>query len=281
MSILETQGLCYTYEDGTKALEDISINIKRGKTTAILGNNGAGKSTLFGTMNGILTPTAGKVFFEGVQVQYNKKGIKELRKSIGMVFQDPDDQLFCANVRSDISFGAINLGLPMQEVKIRVDAAMRQTGTDTLQDKPVHALSFGQKKRVAIAGVLVMQPKVIILDEPTAGLDPSGVSELMQLLLDIKEKNGASIVIATHDIELVPIYCDYAYVLNNGRVTLEGTPEALFEKPDLLRQNNLRLTRIAHLMEILKNKDNIAFENNAITISQARTELLKVIKGVK
>ena len=279
MSIIETQNLCYTYDDGTKALHDVCIKIASGKTTAILGGNGAGKSTLFLNMNAVLTPTTGKVLYEGQEVNYNRKNILEMRKNIGLVFQDPDDQLFSASVRSDISFGVSNIGLPRDEISARVEEAMKQTGVDGFADKPVHALSFGQKKRVAIAGVLVMKPKVIILDEPTAGLDPNGVSELMHLLLKIKNENGVAIVIATHDIDLIPIYCDYAYILNSGKVTLEGTPEGLFAQPDLLRQNNLRLTRIAHLMEILRSKDNIEFENNATTISQARIELLKVIKG--
>jgi len=279
MSIIETQNLCYKYEDGTAALQDVCIKIEKGKTTAILGGNGAGKSTLFLNMNGVLKPTAGKVLFEGKEVKYDRKSILAMRKSIGLVFQDPDDQLFSANVRSDISFGISNIGLSKSEISERVNLAMEQTGTDVFADKPVHALSFGQKKRVAIAGVLVMNPKIIILDEPTAGLDPNGVSELMHLLLKIKEEQEVAIVIATHDIDLIPIYCDYAYILNGGSVTLEGTPQSLFEKPDILRQNNLRLTRIAHLMEILRREDNIKFENNATTISQARAELLKVIKG--
>ena len=279
MNIIETQNLCYKYDDGTHALNDVCVKIESGKTTAILGGNGAGKSTLFLNMNAVFKPTTGKVLYEGKEVNYNRKNILEMRKNIGLVFQDPDDQLFSASVKSDISFGVSNIGLPHEEIIARVEEAMRQTGTDVFADKPVHALSFGQKKRVAIAGVLVMKPKVIILDEPTAGLDPNGVSELMHLLLKIKNENGVAIVIATHDIDLIPIYCDYAYILNKGNVTLEGTPESLFEQPDLLRQNNLRLTRIAHLMEILRDKDNIEFENNATTISQARTELLKVIKG--
>lgn len=279
MNMIETQNLCYTYDDGTTALLNVNIKIESGKTTAILGGNGAGKSTFFLNLNGVLTPDSGKVLFQGKEVEYNRKSIMEMRRNIGLVFQDPDDQLFSANVKSDISFGVSNMGLSQKEIKIKVEEAMKQTGTDILADKPVHALSFGQKKRVAIAGVLVMNPKVIILDEPTAGLDPSGVSELMHLLQKIRQENGVSIVIATHDIDLIPIYCDYAYVLNGGRVAIEGTPKGLFEKPELLRQNNLRLTRIAHLMEILQRKDHIEFEHNATTISQARAELLKVIKG--
>ena len=168
---IEARELHYTYEDGTAALKGINLRAERGRITGILGANGAGKSTLFLNLNGVLQPSAGEILLDGAPVKRDRKGLTELRRRVGIVFQDPDDQLFSADVYRDISFGAVNLGLPEAEVRRRVEAAMERTGVSHLRDKPTHALSFGQKKRAAIAGVLVMEPEVLILDEPTAGLE--------------------------------------------------------------------------------------------------------------
>ena len=201
---IETRELCYTYEDGTAALDHVSLKAERGRITGILGANGAGKSTLFLNLNGVLTPQSGEVLLDGAPVRRDRKGLAELRRRVGIVFQDPDDQLFSADVYRDISFGAVNLGLPEAEVRRRVEAAMERTGVSALRDKPTHALSFGQKKRAAIAGVLVMEPEVLILDEPTAGLDPRERVRFRNL---IHALSGERIVIlSTHivsDIETI------------------------------------------------------------------------------
>ncbi|MDU4892122.1 MAG: ATP-binding cassette domain-containing protein [Clostridium sp.] len=276
MAILETRDLSYSYDGENKAIDNINIKIPKGKITAIMGGNGAGKSTFFLNLNGVLTPDSGKVYFKGNEVAYNKKGIREMRKEVGIVFQDPNDQLFSSSVRKDISFGAINLGLSEQEVKKRVDDAIKRVGIEELEYRPTHALSYGQKKRVAIAGVLVMEPEVMILDEPTAGLDPAGVSEIMTLLLEINRSMGISVVIATHDIDIIPLYCNHAFVFDKGRVIIEGTPKEIFSKADILRKHSLRIPRIAHLMEILKDKDYINVDESAATISAARASIKKV-----
>lgn len=277
MNIIETKKLSYSYSDEKLALDDINIAIPKGKITAVLGGNGAGKSTLFLNLNGVLTPDSGEVFFDGQKVKYDKKGIMEMRKRVGIVFQDPNDQLFSSSVRKDISFGAVNLGLDIEEVKSRVDQVIAQTGIGEYADRPTHALSFGQKKRVAIAGVLVMKPDVIILDEPTAGLDPAGVSEILQLLIKIKGDTGVSVILATHEIDIVPIYCDYAYVMDHGKIVLEGNIKDILLKPDKLREHSLRLPRIAHLMEILKYQDHLEVDQAAATISTARASINKLI----
>ena len=275
---MEAQGLYYTYEDGTVALDHISLRAEQGKITGILGANGAGKSTLFLNLNGVLTPKEGMVTVNGRRAVYDRKGIREVRRQVGIVFQDPDDQLFSADVYRDISFGGVNLGLPEEEVRRRVEAAMERTGVGALRDKPTHALSFGQKKRVAIAGVLVMEPSVMILDEPTAGLDPQGVSDIMHLLTELRDGLGMTILIATHDMDIVPLYCDYAYLLSGGRVILEGRPEELFAQPEELRKNHLRLPRIAHLMEILRERDGLDTTPTAATISAARREINRLLQ---
>lgn len=277
-NIIETRNLCYSYEGGDLALDNVSIEIERGKTTAVLGGNGAGKSTLFLNLNGVLRPQSGEIYVAGKKLEYSRKSILEMRRRVGIVFQDPDHQLFSADVYKDISFGAVNLGLDEDEVRRRVDDAMEKTGVSHLAKRPTHALSYGQKKRVAIAGVLVMEPELIILDEPTAGLDPQGVSEIMKLLDEIKARTGISVVIATHDIDMVPLYSDRVYIMNGGKVVAGGTSKEIFSDSESIRQNNLRLPRIEHLMEILKDRDGLDVDKSAATIGEARTEILKVVR---
>ena len=173
----------------------------------------------------------------------------------------------------------MNLKLPQDEVVHLTENALKRTGIFDLKDKPTHALSFGQKKRAAIAGILVMSPEVIILDEPTAGLDPMGVSELMHLLRDICENEGTTIIMSTHDIDVVPIYSDYVYVINHGKLLTDGTPEEVFSNPTLLREHNLRVPRIAHLLEILNKCDKLNVDFSKATIGKAREEILNLIRG--
>ena len=279
MNIVETKNLNYQYEDGSVGIKNLDISIQLGKFTALLGENGAGKSTFFLNLNGVLKPNSGDVYFSGEKVVYDKKGIRALRQNIGIVFQDPNDQLFSSNVRGDISFGALNMGKTQEETAILVEEVARQTGVIDFIDKPTHALSFGQKKRVAIAGILIMNPKLIILDEPTAGLDPSGVSEILHLLMKIRKETGVSVIISTHDIDIVPLYCDYAIVLNKGQKVLEGTPAEIFSKPEVIRQYGLRMPRIAHLMSILSKQDGIKVDTTASTIAKARASIKEAFDG--
>ena len=273
---IEARELCYAYEDGVPALDHVSLKAERGRITGVLGANGAGKSTLFLNLNGVLTPQSGEVLLDGVPVRRDRKGLLELRRRVGIVFQDPDDQLFSADVYRDVSFGAVNLGLPEGEVRRRVEDALARTGISHLRDRPTHALSFGQKKRAAIAGVLVMEPEVLILDEPTAGLDPGGVSSLLELIGELRDA-GMAVLLATHDMDLVPLCCDDACLLGGGRVLASGTPEELFQNPALLRENHLRLPRIAHLMDILRDRDGLDADP-AATIGAARREILRLLK---
>lgn len=273
--ILEADHLTYGYDEKSHAIENLSIAFEEGKTTAILGANGAGKSTLFLHLNGILQPEHGEVRFRGQPISYKKAGLRQLRSKVGIVFQNPDDQLFSASVYQDISFGAVNMGLSSEEVHKRVNAVMEQIGITYLKDRPTHSLSFGQKKRVAFAGIMVMQPEVIILDEPTAGLDPVGVSELMHLLQDVCRQQNTTIILSTHDIDVVPIYADVIDVMDKGHVIAHGTPEEIFAQPELLRAHHLRLPRISHLLEILQKEDGWNVDASVSTISGARKELLR------
>lgn len=278
MNIIEIKNLSYRYTDGKNALDAVTLSIEKGKVTAVLGGNGAGKSTLFLTLNGVLTPASGEIIFDGKRVTYDKASITQLRKRVGIVFQDPNDQLFSAEVLSDISFGPLNLGLSKEETRRVVDEVVLQTGIGEYVNKPTHALSFGQKKRVAIAGVLAMKPDVIILDEPTAGLDPYGVHELLKLLTKLQKEMQLTIIISTHDIDIVPLYCDYAYVLDHGKVVLSDTSEKLFTKAEELRRYSLRLPRIGHLMEILNKADGLDVNPVACTISKARKSIRELVQ---
>ena len=274
--IMETKQLCFNYPDGTPALKDLSIQIQKGKTTGILGGNGAGKSTLFLNLNGILRPTSGQVYHKNLPISYSSKSLNQLRQSVGIVFQDPDTQLFSASVYQDVSFGVVNLGIPESEAHLRTENALKRTGTYELRQKPTHSLSYGQKKRVALAGIIAMEPEVLILDEPTAGLDPQGVSEIMQLIRELQQDLGVAILIATHDMDLVPMYCDYIYLLNQGEIVGCGSPDEIFNQPSLLRQIHLRLPRIGHLMELLKTKDGFPIKDLPVSISHARKELSRI-----
>lgn len=274
-NIIEVKNLSYSYDD-VKALSDVSLNIKKGSITTIIGSNGAGKSTLFLNLNGVLKPSAGDVFIDGKKMDYSRKNLLEMRRNVGIVFQDPDDQLFSADVYRDISFGPINLGFSEEEVKQKVELAMKRTRVTNLAKRPTHALSYGQKKRVAIAGVLAMEPKVMILDEPTAGLDPKGVEEIMLLLEELKKDKGITIILSTHELDIVSEYADYIYVINSGVVRGQGTPYEVFYNDALLRENNLKPPIIAKLIQTLRN-ENIDIEK-VLKFDDTKKELIRLLK---
>ncbi|MEM0489507.1 MAG: ATP-binding cassette domain-containing protein [Candidatus Bathyarchaeia archaeon] len=277
MKAIETINLSFTYPDGTKALENVNLTIEKGEKVAILGPNGAGKSTLIYHFNGLLMPTSGKVKVLGREV--SKENIDFIRQKVGLVFQNPDDQVFAPTVFQDVAFGPINLGLPEDEVKRRVKWALEVMELNEVEDKPPHRLSHGQKKRVAIAGVLAMHPEIIALDEPTANLDPKAVSKILELLLKLNKELNVTLIIATHDVDFVPLCSDKVCILNRGELILEGSPGEVFSNTEKLRRMDLRLPRIGHLFEILKVRDNLPIENPLpLTIGEARREIHRLIK---
>ena len=210
----------------------------KGKKIALLGNNGAGKSTFFQHLNGILKPTSGTILFEGKKMKYDRKSLLALRKQVGIVFQDPDSQLFSGNVKQDISFGPMNLGWSKEKVLQQVEWAMEKTEVTALQDKPIHFLSLGQKKRVAIAGVLAMDPDVFILDEPSAGLDAYYSKQIMQILREIHESNK-TIILSTHDVHFAYEWADEIIVMSDGNILYHGDPVTIFHNQELLDQAHL------------------------------------------
>ena len=235
-AILATRGVDYSYPGGEQALHGISIGFTKGRRTAVLGRNGSGKSTLFSLLNGIQKPQRGEVLFQGEPLRYTRRDLKGLRSQVGVVFQEPDSQLFSASIREDVSFGPMNLGLEKDAVRSRVDAAMAAVGLTGLAGRPVHALSHGEKKRACIAGVLAMQPEVLVLDEPTAGLDPAMTRELTALLDQLHQK-GLTLILATHDVDFAYAWADDICILDQGTVAFQGSVDefstVLSRLPDL------------------------------------------------
>lgn len=255
--ILEAEHLNYSYPDGTRALQDLSVRIPKGKKTVVLGSNGAGKSTLFLHFNGILKPDSGTVRFAGKDVGYSRKPLLELRKNVGIVFQDPDSQLFSASVFQEISFGPLNLGLPDHAVRDRVEQAMDATGLKELRDKPTHMLSYGQKKRVTIADILAMEPQVLICDEPTAWLDPKHAAQTIRLFNQIVQ-NGTTVILSTHDVDLAYSWADHVIVVSEGKVIGEGTSAEVFLDDILIRKADLARPWLVEMYELLIKKGCLA-----------------------
>ncbi|MBW9222696.1 ATP-binding cassette domain-containing protein [Methanothermococcus sp. SCGC AD-155-C09] len=274
--ILEARDIYYRYPDGTMALNGVNFKVKRGEMVALLGPNGAGKSTLFLHFNGILKPYRGEILIKGKPIKYDSKSLLEVRKTVGIVFQDSDDQLFAPTVMEDVAFGPLNLGYSEEETKKIVKESLKSVGMEGYENKPPHHLSGGQKKRVAIAGILAMKPEIMVLDEPTAGLDPLGASNIMELLYKLN-RMGITIIISTHDVDLVPIYADRVYVMDKGRILMDGTPKEVFSNVDLIRGANLRLPRVAHLIEILNKEDHIPIDMG-YTIGEVRANILEYLK---
>ncbi len=250
MHLIETRDLGYTYPGSVKALEGINFIAPRNARIAVIGSNGAGKSTLFKHFNGILKPTSGQVLVRGEPI--TKANIREVRKFVGIVFQNPDDQIFSPTVEQDVAFGPANLGLDDKTVHDRVHEALRMVQIDDLVDRVPHHLSGGEKKRVAIAGIIAMEPEVLVLDEPTAGLDPRGVHDLTAVINNLQKTFGMTIIFSTHDVSLVPEVADYIYVMNRGRIIARGTVDEIFMQPDMLRSVRLDVPAIPRLLSRLR-----------------------------
>jgi cobalt/nickel transport system ATP-binding protein len=277
--IFKIQNLSHRYSDGTLALNDISLNFKQGERIALLGTNGSGKTTLLNHFNGILKPTSGKIYFEDKPLAYDAKSLLKLRKRVGFVFQDPNDQLFAPTVKQDVAFGPLNLGYSPEHVKELVDQALKIVDMTECAEKPPHFLSGGQKKRVALAGVLAMEPEVIIMDEPTSSLDPRAASEILHLLLQLNKEKGITFLLATHDVDMVPLFASRIFMLNKGKMAFDGTPKEAFSNGDLIREVNLRSPRLTHLFEVLKEEDKLPVGDELpLTIGEARKEILRLMQ---
>jgi cobalt/nickel transport system ATP-binding protein len=227
------------------ALKDVGIEIPSQSRIAVLGANGSGKTTLLRVLSGALKPTSGVVSMSGIPVRYSRAGLREHRQRVQLVVQNPDDQLFAADVFRDVSFGPLNLGLTEAEVGARVAQCLQLLSLEDLAQRPIHELSYGQRKRVAIAGALAMRPSVILLDEPTAGLDPEGVAEMVRAL-DSLQENGTTVVISTHEVDFALQWADSVAVLVAGAV-VSGSAEELLADAELVRRARLRQPIVVQL----------------------------------
>ena len=276
--MIEVKNLKYSYNSQYQALKGVSLKVNKGEMVSLLGKNGAGKSTLFLHLNGIYEPDEGQVFIDGEELKYDKKSLLKFRQKVGIVFQNPDDQIFAPTVEEDVAFGPLNLGLPMEEVQDRVEDALARVGMSGFEKAAPHHLSGGQKKRVAIAGILAMKPEIMVLDEPTAGLDPQGVTNLSILLKQLNDE-GITIIISTHEVDLVPNYADKIFVLVDGLLIGEGTPKEIFSQPEILEKANLKVPIVTDLFQQLEAE---GFDMNGdypLTISEAKEKFIDLFNN--
>lgn len=259
------------------ALADIRFAVGRGEFCGILGANGSGKTTLLKVMDGIVKEYAGEVLLDGDDVR--RLHPRDIYRKVGLVFQNPDDQLFAHTVFEDVAFGPRNMGFAEEEVQRRVAAALASVEMVDSAGKGINALSFGQKKRVCIAGLLAMGHEILLLDEPTAGLDPMGEYRMMELLTRLNREEGVTIVLATHSVDLVPLFLHRLHILSRGRIVRGGTPEEVFTAPSEMENVKLRLPHIAELIHRLKHEDRLPFDRVPLTIGEARREIAALFAG--
>ena len=264
------------------ALNNVNIEISKGEFIALIGHTGSGKSTLIQHMNGLLKPTSGKIIVDGQDI--TKEGVKltDIRKKVGLVFQYPEYQLFEETIEKDIEYGPRNLGLEQEEITRRVKKAMNMVGLDyeTYRNKSPFDLSGGQKRRVAIAGVIAMEPQILILDEPTAGLDPKGRDDILEQIKILHDEYKMTIILVSHSMEDVGKLAERIIVMNNGEVALEGTPSKVFKEVETLERIGLAVPQVTYLMRALREKG-FDVSDEIYTISQGKEELLRLLKEVR
>ena len=252
--ILKAENLYFSYDDdNSHSLNGLSLEVKKGQKVAVMGANGSGKSTFFLCCTGIHKPQKGKLYLDGKEVKYNKKGLLDLRSKVGIVFQDPDNQLFSASVYQEISFGILNLGVSEEQAKKEVEEVIDYLEITPFRSKPTHALSGGQKKQVSIADILVMHPEIIILDEPAAALDPRHTTMVNRIVEQMTE-NGITVLMATHDVNYAYEWADEVILFHEGKVLMNGSPEEVFGNRAALRQTNLEPPAVLELFESLCKK---------------------------
>lgn len=284
MSLIEINNLSHVYSPGLpfekKAVDDISLKIEENEFIGLIGHTGSGKSTFIQHLNGLLKPSSGEIIIDGTRVDKSGSNLTDLRKKVGLVFQYPEYQLFEETIERDIAFGPRNLDISEEEVHERVKASMESVGLDykTYKDKSPFELSGGLKRRVAIAGVLAMEPKVLILDEPTAGLDPRGRDEILSEIKNIHENRKMTVILVSHSMEDVAKIAERIIVFDKGKVFLDGEPREIFRNEDKLLGVGLGIPQITSLMRTLK-KRGLDINEDAITVEEAKESLKKYLRG--
>jgi len=266
----------FRYPDGTTALAEIRFDVQKGEFCGILGANGSGKTTLLKVMDGLIKEYTGQVLLDGDEVARLKP--RDIYRKVGLVFQNPDDQLFAHTVFEDVAFGPRNMDFAEEEVQRRVEAALTGVEMADYAGKQINALSYGQKKRACIAGLLAMGHEILLLDEPTAGLDPMGEYRMMDILTRLNREEGVTIVMATHSVDLVPLFLHRLHILSRGRIIRGGTPEEVFTAPAEMEEIKLRLPHIAELFHRLKHEDNHPVGRIPLTIGAARQEIVELVR---
>ena len=275
MRAVDVQGVSFTYDDGTEALAGIDFRVEEGEFVAVLGSNGSGKTTLIQLLVGLLKAKSGRIAIGGREI--GSLNAEELYQRVGLVFQNPNDQLFAATVEEDCAFGPRNLNLPEAEVQRRVTESLAAVTALSLRGRAIHHLSFGEQKRVSLAGVLAMRPAVLILDEPTAGLDPAGEAQMMQLLKKLNREERMTVILATHSVDMLPLFANRIYVLDRGRVLQQGPSEEIFCHQEMIVRAKLRLPYVSRLMYEMKRHDGVPIDGLPLTIGEARAQLLELI----
>ncbi len=283
MSHLETQNLTFTYGEGTPfkitALDNVNISLEKGEFVAIIGHTGSGKSTLVQHLNGLLKASSGSVLLDGKNIHENKQTLFDARFRVGLCFQYPEYQLFEETVYKDIAFGPTNMGLSKGEIDERVRSAAKYVGIpDEMLSKSPFDLSGGEKRRVAIAGVISMEPEILILDEPTSGLDPMGREQILELIKNYREKTGKTVIIVSHSMDDVARFATKVIVMNDAKVEMIGTVDKVFEKSSRLREIGLSVPQITEIFIKLREKGYNVSEK-IYTVEQGYLELKKLFEG--
>lgn len=283
MSLLEIRNLNYVYSPGTPfakhALKDINLTVEAGEFIGLVGHTGSGKSTLVQHLNGLIKPTSGEIMIDGINYLETKESLAPLRQKVGLVFQYPEYQLFEETILRDVAFGPENLGLSEEEVKERVYWALDKVAIDPekIGDKSPFELSGGQMRRVAIAGILAMKPSVLVLDEPTAGLDPHGSFEILEEIRDIFETENTTIFLVSHSMEEVARLATRIIVMDQGQIALDGPTREVFNQPKKLESVGLGVPQVRRVMEDLSERG-LPIDPNCLTVAEAKEELLRYLK---
>ncbi len=284
--IIKLNNLNYIYNSGNpfekKALDNVNLEIKEGDFIGLIGHTGSGKSTMVQHLNGLMKPTTGQIIVDGIDITQKDANLKEVRQKVGLVFQYPEHQLFEETIYKDIAFGPKNLGLSDEEIHIRVKNSMELVGLDFeyLKDRSPFELSGGQKRRVAIAGVIAMKPKVLVLDEPTAGLDPRGRDEILGEIQKLYEKEGITIVLVSHSMEDVAKLVNRIVVMHRGRVAMDDETREVFKRAEELEKLGLGVPQITSFMKHFKERGN-DIRDDILTVEEAKEEILSYLRRRK
>lgn len=276
-NIIEVKNVTYEYTDEEKtfaAVKKLSLNIERGSFTVILGHNGSGKSTLAKMLNGLNKPTSGDVFADGINTKDEETEI-EVKRKVGMVFQNPDNQIIASIVEEDVAFGPENLGIPPKEIEKRVEDALKAVDMWEFRKSTPHHLSGGQKQRIAIAGIIAMQPECLVLDEPTAMLDPKGRAEIISTLHRLNQDKGITVVLITHYMEEAE-NADRVIVMNDGEIIADDKPKVIFSDVERLKKVGLDVPQTAELLYNLK-KNGFAVDTHALSIKEAAEQIISAL----